>query len=85
MAGTGRYLDSLKTLVRLRRQLNSNWVANSYFTSCQDDPHDTGLADYVAFLVTVKNCRHQAGLVVVQLPARIPEASHAYYRDSTDV
>ena len=65
MAGTGLYLDLLKTLVRLWRQLNSNWVASSYFTSGQDDPHNTGLADYVTLFVTVKNCRHQAGSVVV--------------------
>ena len=71
--------------MRLRRQLDSNWVASSHFTSGQDDPHDTGLTDYVALFVTAKNCRHQAGLVVVQLPARVPETSHAYYCGSTDV
>jgi len=64
--------------VLLRRQLDSDRVASSDFAGGQDNTHDTGLADEVILLVAAQNRRHQVGLVVVQLPARVPQASHAY-------
>ena len=69
----------------LRQQFDTDRVASSDFAGSQDDTHDTGLADYVALLVAAENRRHQAGLVVVQLPARVPKASHAYDCGITNV
>jgi len=57
--------------VLLRRQLDSDRVASSDFAGGQDNTHDTGLADEVILLVAAQNRRHQVGLVVVQLPARV--------------
>ena len=69
----------------LRRQLDSDRVASSDFAGGQDNTHDTGLADEVILLVAAQDRRHQVGLVVVQLPARVPQASHAYDCGITDV
>jgi hypothetical protein len=71
--------------VGLRRQFDLDRIPGSNLSGSEDDAHDAGFEDWVSLLVAAQNRRHQTRPVGVQLPARIPEASHAYDCGITNV
>jgi hypothetical protein len=69
-------LDRLKHSMRLRRQLDSDWVAGSHVAAGKDDAHDARFSDEVAALVAPQGRFHQALLNPVQLGTGIAQPRH---------
>src|SRR3954452_23615180 len=72
--------DRYERFVRLRRELDPDRIPGPHLAAVEDDPHDAGLADEIPLRVPPQDRRHQAGLKVVQLDARIAQAGHLDHR-----
>ena len=58
------------------RQFNVNWVTDPDFATCQNNAHDTGLADEISLQVVLKGCLHQARPNALELSAWVGPTSH---------
>src|SRR5690348_7851298 len=76
--GQGARYDShrVELPVGRRRQLDPDRVAFADLAALQHDPHDPGLADQVAIRIARQGRRHQPGLQLVELAARVAQAGH---------
>ena len=71
--------------MRLWRQFDLDRISGSDLSGSEDDAHNAGLKNWVALPIAAQNCLHQTWPIVVQLPARIPEASRVYDCGITNV
>jgi hypothetical protein len=57
-------------------ELDREPVARPDRPAAQDDGHDSGLADQPALGIAVEHRRHQPGLIIVELLARVAQPGH---------
>lgn len=59
--------------MRSGRQFHGDPVAGADRTACEDDRHDTGLADEIAVGVAIEHGRPESLLEFIQLPAGVAQ------------
>lgn len=67
------------------RQFDANRIVWTYWPAAQNNPHDARFADGLSICIAIENCREQAQLMVVELPARIAKTGHEHFRTTAEL